>query len=118
MTKVADKREARVRRHMRVRAKVVGTEGRPRLAVYKSNRYLYVQLVDDEKGKTLAAFSSKSKEIKGETLKGKAREIGKEVAKEAKRRKLKGAVFDRGGFTYAGVVREVAEGAREGGLKL
>lgn len=116
--KAKGKEAGRVRRHTRVRAKVFGTETRPRLAVYKSNRNLYAQLIDDEKGRTLAAFSSKSKEIKGKMLREKAREIGKGVAKEARKRKLKGAVFDRGGFAYTGVVREVAEGAHEEGLIL
>lgn len=116
MKTVQNKKEARVRRHRRVRAKVFGTGTRPRLAVYKSNRYLYAQLIDDSEGTTLAAFSSRSKEIKGETLRERAREIGREVAKEAKKKKLAGAVFDRGGFAYTGIIREVAEGAREGGL--
>jgi large subunit ribosomal protein L18 len=116
MTTTKDKEEARSRRHRRVRAKVVGTSKRPRLSVFKSNRYLYAQLIDDTRGMTLTSVSSTI--MKGKTPREKAREVGRGLAKEAKKRKLKEVVFDRGGFAYTGVIREVAEGAREEGLAL
>ncbi|MEO8637537.1 MAG: 50S ribosomal protein L18 [Candidatus Taylorbacteria bacterium] len=109
------KQDKRIRRHRRIRAKVKGTGEAPRLVVYRSNKYIYAQLVDDDKGATLA--QSNSGEIgKGTTLE-KAKEVGKTIAKKAKEKKIGKAVFDRAGFIYTGKVKAVAEGAREGGLK-
>lgn len=108
------KKEKRTRRHARVRAKVSGTLERPRLAVFKSNRYLYVQVIDDTKKATL--LSGDSRDMKG-TIREKARKLGADVAKNAAAKGITAVVFDRGGFSYAGSIKEIAEGAREGGLK-
>lgn len=109
------KEEKRQRRHSRVRARLSGSAKRPRLSVFRSNKYIYAQLIDDEEGKTIASATSKTTKGKNET--DKAREVGKEIAKQAKSKKVEGIVFDRGGFLYAGKVKAVAEGAREGGLE-
>lgn len=103
------------RRHARVRAKVQGTGDIPRLSVFKSNRYISAQLIDDEKGVTLASASSKGSKEK--TKKDQAREIGANIAKSAKTKKISRIVFDRGGFTYTGNIKMLADSARKGGLK-
>lgn len=102
----------RKRRHKRVRAKIHGTVKVPRLCLFKSNRYIYAQLIDDEKGKTLIAVSN----LKGKKPKT-AFEIGETVAKKALEKKIKKIVFDRSGYKYHGQVKALAEGAREAGLK-
>jgi large subunit ribosomal protein L18 len=109
------KNEQRQRRHARIRAKVKGTALRPRLSVFKSNRALYAQLIDDEAGATLAASSSSTQS--GKKLSLKAREVGKALALRAQAHSISRAVFDRGGYRYAGAVKEIADGAREGGLQ-
>jgi large subunit ribosomal protein L18 len=110
-------RQARERRHRRIRGKVVGTAERPRLAVFRSNKGIFAQLIDDESGKTLAGASwlglGKFKGSKTEQ----AAEVGKAVAAAAKKAGIEDVVFDRGGYLYHGRVRALAEGAREGGLK-
>jgi large subunit ribosomal protein L18 len=115
MKKTKTNIEQRTRRHRRIRAKISGTSEAPRLSVFKSNRYISVQLIDDEKGVTLAA--SHSKEAKGKTLLEKSTLVGKDIATKATAKKIKKVVFDRGGFIYTGCVKALAEGAREGGLK-
>lgn len=105
----------RAQRHNRLRHKVTGTAERPRLAVYRSNKFVYAQLIDDVAGKTLASADSR-KEAKGTGVE-KATLVGAAVAKAAKAANIETVVFDRGGFQYAGIVKAVAEGAREGGLK-
>lgn len=105
----------RERRHRRIRAKVSGTSEMPRLSVYKSNRAVFVQLIDDEAGVTIVAISSDK--VKGKTIREKALELGKEIAKLAVAKKIKKVVFDRGGFIYTGKIKAVADGAREGGLE-
>lgn len=107
--------EQRVHRHKRLRSKVSGTATTPRLAVYRSNKFVYAQLIDDEAGKTLAAADSR-KEKTGTGVE-KAKAVGAEIAKQAKAAKIETVVFDRGGFKYAGIVASVADAAREGGLK-
>lgn len=108
------KKELRARRHTRVRGKVFGTENRPRLSVYKSNTAIYAQVIDDEKGLTLASANSlKSKE---KTMTDKAVAVGKAVSAEAKKKGVEAVVFDRGGFTYTGTIKALADAAREGGL--
>lgn len=102
-------------RHKRLRAKVTGTATRPRLAVFKSNTAVYAQLIDDEAEKTLAAADSRKE--KGSRLES-AKAVGAAIAKKAADQKITEVVFDRGGFQYQGIVAQVAEGAREGGLKL
>jgi large subunit ribosomal protein L18 len=114
MNKIQKKNIMRERRHKRIRAKIAGTIDRPRLSVFKSNRYVYVQLVNDDKGETLASFSSAK--AKGTTMKEKAKETGKEIARLAKEKNILKVVFDRGGYMYEGMVETVADGAREGGL--
>jgi len=109
-------RASRVRRHRRVRKDVAGSAERPRLAVYRSNRHIYAQLVDDGAGRTLAAASDLALGQGNEA--GKAKEVGKLLAEQAKAAGLGRAVFDRGGRLYHGRVQAVAEGAREGGLQI
>ena len=109
------RREAVRKRHRRVRKKVLGTAERPRLAVYRSNRHIYAQLIDDFEGRTLVAASTLAN---GDgDPKARAKSVGAEVASKAKKAGIERAVFDRGGFRYHGRVQAVAEGAREGGLE-
>ena len=110
-------RKARERRHRRVRGKVFGTAERPRLVVFRSNRGIEAQLVDDLEGKTLAAASwlQLKKGFKGSKTE-QAAEVGKLLAQNAKQANVETVVFDRGGYLYHGRVRALAEGAREGGL--
>jgi large subunit ribosomal protein L18 len=110
------KRGARVRRHVRVRKKVSGTPERPRLAVYRSNRHVYAQLVDDRAGRTIASASDLS--LADGNKAARAKEVGKALAERAKTAGVECAVFDRGGRLYHGRVQAVAEGAREGGLRI
>ena len=110
--------ESRARRHRRVRGKVAGTAARPRLAVFRSNRGIEAQLVDDETGRTLAAASwiALPKSFKGEKV-AQAAEVGKLLAANAKQAGVEAVVFDRGGYLYHGRVKALADGAREGGLQ-
>jgi large subunit ribosomal protein L18 len=103
------------RRHKKIRAKVFGTEEKPRLAVFKSNKYIYGQLINDDKSVTILSLSSMK--VKGKTFMERSIETGKEIAKLAKAKKIEKVVFDRGGFKYVGRVKAFADGAREGGLK-
>jgi large subunit ribosomal protein L18 len=118
------KRIARVRRHVRVRKKVLGTASRPRLAVYRSNRHIYAQLIDDGAAATLAAASDAEATANGSAAgddSGKisrAKEVGKLIAERAKGAGIDRVVFDRGGRRFHGRVAAVAEGAREGGLTI
>jgi len=110
-------REARVRRHRRVRGKVQGTAERPRLVVFRSNRGIEAQLVDDVEAKTLAAASWLAiRDFKGNKT-AQAAEVGKLLARRASEAGIERAVFDRGGYLYHGRVKALAEGAREGGLQ-
>ena len=104
----------RTRRHARIRARVIGTSERPRLAVFRSNRFVYAQLIDDSKGATIAAADSRTQ--KGATARERAAQVGKAIAEQAKGKGVEKAVFDRGGFQYQGVIAALADGAREGGL--
>ena len=117
MVKKTDRKMERKRRHLRVRRKVSGTAERPRLCVYRSNTNLYVQIIDDAAGKTLVSSSTLDKDIKTKHAnKEAAKEIGTAIAKKALEKNIKTVVFDRGGYIYHGVVKELAEAAREGGL--
>ena len=107
--------QKRKRRHNRVRAKIAGTDIRPRLSVFKSNKDIYVQLIDDVAGKTLV--SSNSLKMTEKTMSTKAKEIGIDIAKKAKEQKLSKIVFDRSGYQYIGVIKILADSAREGGLE-
>ncbi|MDX6507816.1 MAG: large subunit ribosomal protein [Gaiellaceae bacterium] len=111
-------REARERRHRRVRSKIVGSAERPRLVVFRSNRGIEAQLVDDLEGKTLAAASwlHLKKSFKGSKSE-QAAEVGKLLAQNAKKANVETVVFDRGGYLYHGRVKALADAAREGGLK-
>lgn len=108
------KKEKRDRRHKRIRSRVFGTAEKPRISVFKSNKDIYVQLIDDASSKTLC--ESNSKKVSGKTLSEKAVSVGKEIASKAKALNISKAVFDRGGFMYTGSIKSVAEGARLGGL--
>ena len=117
VTKV-DRKAERVRRHKRVRNKISGTAERPRLCVFRSNKNLYVQVIDDTKGTTLVSASTMDKEIKTKhSNKEAAKELGALIAKKAQAKKIKQVVYDRGGYLYHGVVKELAEAAREAGLE-
>ncbi len=109
-------REARLRRHRRVRGKITGTAERPRLMVFRSNRGIFAQLVDDSTGKTIAGANWVGVKVKGDKT-AQAREVGKALAAAAKKAGIEAVVFDRGGYLYHGRVKALAEGAREGGLK-
>ncbi len=111
------KREARQRRHRRVRGKVAGTAERPRLTVFRSNRGIFAQLVDDESGRTLASASWTSVGMPGGSKTEQSEAVGKALADAAKKAGIEQCVFDRGGYLYHGRVKALAEGAREGGLQ-
>ena len=110
------RRRARVRRHARIRAKISGTAERPRLAVYRSNRHIYAQLIDDRAERTLAAASDAEVTAANPTERAKA--VGALLATRAKEAGIDTVVFDRGGFQFHGRVAAVAAGAREGGLEI
>ncbi len=108
----------RERRHARVRTKISGTAECPRLCVYRSNSNIYAQVIDDTKGITLASASTLDKEVKTKkSNKEAAKEVGTLVAKRAIEKKIKTVVYDRGGYIYHGIVKELAEAAREAGLE-
>ena len=113
-----DKNAARLRRHARVRAKISGTAECPRLCVYRSNKHISAQIIDDTKGVTLAAATTQEKTFEGlGSNKEAARKIGEIIAKRALEKGIEAVVFDRGGYLYHGRVSELAEGAREAGLR-
>ncbi|MFA6339231.1 MAG: 50S ribosomal protein L18 [Candidatus Paceibacterota bacterium] len=116
MKKTSPKSLKRERRHARIRARVSGTKDQPRISVFKSSKYTVAQLINDEKGETLAYVSSQDIK-KGKTKVEKAKEVGLEIAKKTIASGVKKIVFDRGGFIYTGRIKAVADGAREGGLK-
>lgn len=99
-----------------IRKKVSGTAEKPRLAVFRSNKEIYAQIIDDEKGVTLASATSLNKDMKGSKVE-QANAVGKEIAEKAKAAGVEQVIFDRGGYLYHGRVKNLAEGAREGGLK-
>ena len=116
-----NRHEARQRRHRRVRKKVRGTAARPRLAVFRSNKHVYAQVIDDSTGRTLAHVSTLSKDLKGSLDDGNktdaAKKVGALVAKICLSKKIDRVVFDRNGYLYHGRVSALANAAREGGLK-
>lgn len=118
MIKKINRKEERQRRHARVRRKISGTAECPRLCVFRSNSNLYVQVIDDIKQTTLVAASTLDKEVKTKhSNKEAAKEVGALIAKRALEKNIKTVVFDRGGYVYHGVVKELADAAREGGLE-
>lgn len=113
-------RELRINRHRRVRQKIEGTPSKPRLAIFRSNRHMYAQLIDDRAGVTLAAASTMEPAIRGKENAGSvdaAKQVGQLVAERALEKGLNAAVFDRGGFRFHGKVKALADAAREKGLK-
>jgi large subunit ribosomal protein L18 len=119
MTSVATRGAARRKRHDRIRLHLAGTEGRPRLAVFRSLNHIYAQVIDDASGKTLAAASTAEKELKGSksTKSEEAAVVGKLVAERAKAAGVERVVFDRAGFRYHGRIKSLADAAREAGLE-
>lgn len=118
MVKSSNSNEQRLMRHRRVRGKISGTPERPRLNVFRSNKHIYAQIIDDVNGVTLAAASSVEKGFDANGgNKDAARKVGQMVAERAKDKKIEEVVFDRGGYLFHGRVKELADGARESGLK-
>ncbi|MBI2507144.1 MAG: 50S ribosomal protein L18 [Candidatus Niyogibacteria bacterium] len=109
--------QKKIRRHKRVRSRILGRSGNPRLSVFRANKHIYAQIIDDEKGRTLIGLSDAALENKKGDKSAKARALGLMLAQLAKRNKIKKVVFDRGGYRYHGRIRALAEGAREGGLE-
>lgn len=118
MIKKADKNEARRKRHQRIRARLTGTEERPRLCVYRSNKHIYAQIIDDVSGNTLVAASTLEDDAKADKTwnKDAAKVVGELIANRAKKKGIESVVFDRGGYIYHGRVAAVADAAREAGL--
>lgn len=118
MIKRPDTNAQRIKRHVRVRAKISGTPERPRLNVFRSKQNIYAQIIDDVAGKTLVSANTLEKDFNGYGgNKEAARKVGKLLAERAEKAGIKAVVFDRGGYVYHGRVQELAEGAREGGLE-
>ena len=119
MTQVATRGAARRKRHERIRLHLAGTDGRPRLAVFRSLNHIYAQVIDDTSGRTLAAASTVDKELKGSTStkSEEAAVVGKLVAQRAKAAGVERVVFDRAGFRYHGRIKSLADAAREAGLE-
>ncbi len=115
---VLTKQQRRQRRRRRVRAKVRGSATRPRLSVYRSNRGVFAQMIDDDAGRTLVQVSWTEGDLRGLDAMEQAKRAGSLLAERAKAAGIEGALFDRGGYQYHGRVQALAEGAREGGLKL
>ena len=118
MVNKRDKNIKRLKRHVRVRAKISGTADRPRLCVYRSNAHIYAQIIDDDKGAVLCTAASNEKGFEGiGSNKEAAKKVGAKIAERALAKGIETVVFDRGGYIYHGRVSELASGAREGGLK-
>ena len=118
MIKKISSNDARLKRHSRMRAKLAGTAETPRLNVFRSNKNIYAQIIDDVTGKTLVSASNKEKGFENSGAKKEvAKKVGAALAKKAVAANIKQVVFDRGGYKYHGRVKELAEGAREGGLE-
>ena len=121
MSTALKKAASRIRRKRSIRSKISGTPERPRLSVYRSNKHIYVQVIDDVNGKTLASISSESASVRDEISDKKKTEaaqvVGQKIAEKCKSLSIETVIFDRNGFIYHGRVKTAAEGAREGGLK-
>lgn len=113
-----DKVQRRQRIHDSIRESMFGSSVRPRLSVYRSNKYIYAQLIDDLEGRTLTSASSLADDVEGDSPMEESRAVGELIAERAQEDGIDKAVFDRGGYKYHGRVRALAEGAREGGLQL
>lgn|SRR5574344_667600 len=116
MIKKESRNDMRVRRHERVRKTIVGTSEQPRLNVFRSNKEIYAQVIDDEKGTTLVSSYSKNLKVSGGNIEG-AKAVGKDIAEKCKKAKITKVVFDRGGYLYHGRVAALADAARENGLE-
>ncbi len=116
--KISSSDRRRLKRKTKIRANIRGTTERPRLAVFRSNTSIYAQIIDDQKGVTLAAAATNSKELKGQVkhTKDGAKAVGEHLAKQALKKNIKQVVFDRGGYLYHGKIKALADGARAGGL--
>ena len=116
-----DRSTERRRIHRRIRQKISGNVNRPRLCIYRSSKYIYVQIVDDSQGKTLVAASTAEKDVRGNLKQGgnieASKIVGKAIAERARAKGIEAVVFDRGGYLYHGRIKAVAEAARESGLK-
>ncbi|CAB1261644.1 50S ribosomal protein L18 [Clostridium sp. MT-14] len=118
MFKKDDRKKLREKRHLKVRKKIFGTTERPRLSVYRSDKNIYAQIIDDIKGATLVSASSLDKDFQGiGSNKEAAKVVGEAIAKKAMEKGIKRVVFDRGGYVYHGRVQNLADGAREAGLE-
>jgi large subunit ribosomal protein L18 len=122
MNRAQKKLQRRSRAHLRVRSRIAGSTDRPRLAIYKSSRYLYAQIIDDQKGETLVQANSREGEALGKIdggakTKSAARKVGELIGERARSKGIDSVVFDRGGYQYHGRVKEIAEGARAKGLR-
>lgn len=121
MIKPIDKKRMRNKRHLRVRRKITGTSDKPRMTIFKSEKHMYAQIIDDTKGQTIVSASTVEKELKGKLTKtwdqNAAYEVGRLIAKRAKEKGINNIVFDRSGYKYHGKVKALAEAAREEGLK-
>ena len=121
MISKVDRNAERIKRHKRIRNRIVGTPERPRLSVFRSDKHIYAQIIDDVAGKTLAAASTVEKDIAAQITEmdktAAAKFVGKALAEKAKAAGIEEVVFDRGGYLYTGRVAALADGAREGGLK-
>lgn len=116
MIKKESKNNVRIKRHMKIRRTLSGTETTPRLCVFRSNSAIYAQLIDDVKGVTIASSSSLELKLKNNNLEA-AKAVGKDIAEKAKKANIKSVVFDRGGYLYHGRVAALADAARENGLE-
>lgn len=115
--KIKEKREKFERRKRRTRKKIIGVSEKPRLCVFRSNRHIYGQIIDDQKNRVLLAYSDLALKLEKKLTKTEiAREVGLNLAKKAIEKGIKKVVFDRGGYKYGGRIKALAEGAREGGL--
>lgn len=121
MIKLVDRNKVRLRKHVRVRKKISGTAAKPRLAVFRSARHIYAQVIDDVTGSTLVSASTLDEALKGKMEyagnKAAAKAVGQLVGEKAKAKGITQVVFDRGGYLYHGRVKELADGAREAGLE-
>lgn len=121
MIKPIDKKRMRNKRHLRVRRKITGTSDKPRMTIFKSEKHMYAQIIDDTKGQTIVSASTVEKELKEKLTKtwdqNAAYEVGRLIAKRAKEKGINNIVFDRSGYKYHGKVKALAEAAREEGLK-
>lgn len=118
MKRIDDKRRKRVKRKIRIRKKLSGSKKIPRLTVFRSNRYTYLQVIDDLSGNTLASVSNREKDLlKLKNRVADAHKLGEKMGERLKEKKIKSVVFDRNGYPYHGIIKSIAEGTRKAGIK-